>query len=171
MYFDKHYLTVTGEVVDGFTSEIKEVDPELILYLYNKWFPEKANKPAKRETSVKTDFKTLYLPEPVVNDPNDPLQCLSSNKDQVMLLCRNAPAGFGKKFDRLFTGEISEYKSKSEADMAIAGIIAFHTSDYSIIKEIIQESALWDKKWERDDYWKRTIMTAIRNRWGEDNAK
>ena len=45
-------------------------------------------------------------------------------------------------------------------------MIAFHTSDYLHNKEIIQESALWDEKWERNDYCQRTIMTAIRNRWG-----
>lgn len=76
------------------------------------------------------------------------------------------PNGYGAKFERLFNGDISKYKSKSEADMAIAGMIAFHTSDYFIIKEIVQESELWDEKWVRTDYCQRTIMTAIRNRWG-----
>jgi primase-polymerase (primpol)-like protein len=167
MYFEKHYLTVTGEVVEGFPTTINEVEPELITQSHEKWFPGK-------RTSIKADIRTFEIPdhwhdivpEEFVNDPDDPLKDLSPTKDQVINLCRNAPHGFGEKFDKIFTGNISKYESKSEADMAIAGMIAFHTSDYSIIREIIQESKFWDEKWERDDYCQRTIMKAIRNRWG-----
>ena len=90
------------------------------------------------------------------------------------MLCRNAPQGFGEKFNRLFNGDISEYTSKgqteSDADMALAGMIAFHTSDIGIIKAIIQESSLWDEKWEREDYCFGTIDKVIANsRFGKVN--
>jgi primase-polymerase (primpol)-like protein len=159
IYFEKHYLTVTGQVVEGFPETINEVDPELIIQLYDKWFP------AKEKKVKETTLSAFYIPEAFVNDPDDPLKGLSPTKDQVIMYCRNAPAGFGAKFDRLFKSDISEYKSKSEADMALVGMIAFHTSDYFIIKDIVQESELWDEKWERNDYCQRTIMTALKNRW------
>jgi primase-polymerase (primpol)-like protein len=82
------------------------------------------------KTVCKDNCLTFDIPEPFVNDPNDPLQDFSPTKDQVLELCRNAPAGFGRKFDRLFNGDISEYKSESDADLALAGMMAFHTSDY-----------------------------------------
>ncbi|MHB8100923.1 MAG: phage NrS-1 polymerase family protein [Methanosarcina sp.] len=167
IYFKKHITTVTAEVVEGFPTSINEVDPELVMQLCNKWFSYKAEKPAKKEAPVKSDITSFDIPEAFVNDPNNPLKGLSPSKDQVMEYCRNAPNGFGEKFDKLFTGNISGYGSdESDADMALAGMIAFHTYDYGIIKGIIQESALWDKKWERNDYCQRTIMKAIRNRWG-----
>lgn len=171
MYFDKHYVTVTGEVVEGFPTTINEVDTELVMQLYNKWFPEKAEKTVKREASVKFDITSFDIPESFVDDPDNPFKGLSPTKDQVMGYCRNAPNGFGEKFDRLFNGNISEYESdESDADMAIAGLIAHNTPNYSIIKEIIQESALWDAKWEREDYCRGTINKAIANsRWGNAN--
>jgi primase-polymerase (primpol)-like protein len=166
IYFGKHIVTVTGEVVEGFTSEINEVDPELIMQLYKRWFPVKMEVPAKRGSHVKSGIKTFDISEESVNNPDGLLKNLSPTKDQVIEYCSSAPGSFGEKFDRLLNGDISTYKSKSEADIALAGMIAFHTSDYGIIKEIVHESALWDEKWERNDYCQRTIRTAIRNRWG-----
>ncbi|MFZ2497861.1 hypothetical protein [Methanosarcina sp.] len=164
MYSDLHYMTVTGNHLPGTPLEINEAQ-EIIDELYDKWFPEKMEVSAKRKASV-NDFKRFEIPKSLTNDPNNPLKGLRPTKGQVIEYCMSAPNGFGDKFVRLFNGDISGYGSESDADMALAGIIAFHTSDYRIIEEIIHESKLWDKKWERDDYCQRTIMTAIRNRGG-----
>ena len=170
IYFEKHYLTVTGQVVEGFPETINEVDPELIIQLYDKWFPAKEK--TVKETAVandnclpvKADPSTFDIPEAFVNDPDDPLQGLSPNKDQLIELCRNAPGIFGERFLKLMAGDISDYNyDESDADMALSGMIAFHTSDHSIIKAIIQDSKLWDEKWEREDYCFRTIDKAIAN--------
>jgi putative DNA primase/helicase len=178
IYFGKHITTVTGKVVEGFPTAINEVDPELVIQFYNKWFSDKKEVHAKKEATDKTGTKTAgkdnFLPfdtlKPFVNKPDRVLKDLFPTKDQVMVLCRNAPNGLGEKFDRLFKGNITGYTSEkgkpdeSRADLAIASLIVFHTSDYWIIKEIIQESALWDEKWERNNYCQRTIMKAIQNR-------
>lgn len=164
MYSDLHYMTVTGNHVPGTPLEINEAQ-EIIDELYNKWFPEKMEASPRRKTAA-NDFRALDIPESLTRNPNSPLKGLQPTKDQVIELCKEAPSGFGEKFNKLFNGDVSKYGSKSEADMALAGMIAFQTSDYEIIKEIIHESALWDNKWERDDYCQRTIMIVIRNRWG-----
>lgn len=164
MYSDLHYMTVTGNHLPETPLEINEAQ-EVTNELYEKWFPEKMEVSAKRKASV-NDVKIFEIPKSFTNNPNSPLKGLQPTKDQVIELCKEAPSDFGEKFNRVFDGDISKYESKSEADMALAGMIAFHTSNYGIIKEIIHESALWDNKWERDDYCQRTIMTAIRNRWG-----
>lgn len=164
VYAGRHYMTVTGNHLPGTPLEINEAQ-EIIDELYDKWFPEKMEVSAKRKASV-NDFKIFDIPKSLTNDLNNPLKGLRPTKGQIIEYCMNAPNGFGEKFNKIFNGDISKYNSKSEADMALAGMIAFHTSDYRIIEEIIHESALWDKKWERDDYCQRTIMTAIRNRRG-----
>lgn len=163
MYFEKHYMTVTGNHVPETPLEINGTQ-EAIDELYDKWFSDKKELSPKRKTSV-NDFKVFDMPNSLINN-SSPSKCLSLTKNQVINFCKNAPSGFGEKFNKIFNGDISMYESKSHADMALAGMIAFHTYDYEMVKDIIQESALWDKKWERDDYCQRTIMTAIRNRWG-----
>ena len=164
VYSGRHYMTVTGNHVPGTPLEINEAQ-EIIDEFYEKWFPDQMEVPARRKAPG-NDFRMFEVQKSVTSNPNSPLKGLHPTKDQVIELCKEAPSGFGQKFNKIFNGDISKYESKSEADMALAGIIAFHTSDYGIIKEIIHESALWDKKWERDNYCQRTIMTAIRNRWG-----
>jgi primase-polymerase (primpol)-like protein len=72
IYFEKHIITVTGEVVEGFPTTINEVDPELVMQLRNKWSPEKAEKPVKREASVKSDITSFDIQESLVNVPNNP---------------------------------------------------------------------------------------------------
>ena len=122
MYFDKHYLTVTGEVVEGFPTTINEVDPELVMQLYNKWFPDKKEAPVKTDTKTagKDNLLPFDIPKSVANRPDCPLKDLFPTKDQVMALCRNAPNGFGEKFDRLFNGDISEYTT-GEPDESKSG--------------------------------------------------
>jgi hypothetical protein len=58
-------------------------------------------------------------------------------------------------------GDKSGYKSESEADEALACLIAFYTGDAAQILRIIQRSGLWDEKWQREDYQERTIGRAL----------
>ena len=178
MYFEKHYLTVTGEVVEGFTDVINKVDPELITQLYDKWFPAKT-KPDKAEAPVKSDTSNvIYMPETPINDPNDPLQnlpivavCVPRTNEGLVEVCKSAPCGFGKSFVKLMAGDTSDYEfDESDGDIALAGMIAHHTPNYDQIKSIIKMSKLWDEKWEREDYCRNTITKAIANsRWGNAN--
>jgi len=162
IYCDKRYMTMTFDVPSEFPKQINNSEAEG-LQLFTKYWPD-VDEPRKTDQRTKSSVSAFNIPESFVNNSNSLLKGLHPAKDQIIDLCRHAPGSFGERFNRLFTGNIPKYKSKSEADMAIAGMIAFHTSDYSIIKGIIQESALWDQKWERNDYCQRTIMTAIRNR-------
>jgi hypothetical protein len=94
IYFEKHYLTVTGEVVEGFSATINDVDPELLTQLYEKWFPDKKEATVKALVPVraKHDRSAFDIPAIPIDDPDDLFQDLSPNKDQVMALCRNAPS-------------------------------------------------------------------------------
>lgn len=55
----------------------------------------------------------------------------------------------GEKFKQLMGGDWSEYKSQSEADLALCSILAFHTGgDREQIDRIFRESRLWRDKWD-----------------------
>ncbi len=68
-----------------------------------------------------------------------------------------------RKFLKLFSdGDISDYGSPSEADLALCTIIAFRAKgDAEVIDEIFRRSALYRDKWEREDYRKNTITKAV----------
>jgi len=52
----------------------------------------------------------------------------------------------GSKFSALWRGDISMYKSASEADSALAAILAFYTNDTDQIKRIMCRSGLYGRK-------------------------
>ncbi len=69
----------------------------------------------------------------------------------------------GKKFGRLFDGDISGYASQSEADLALCSMVAFYAgSDPERIDRVFRRSGLCREKWtERQDYRKATVAKAI----------
>ena len=69
----------------------------------------------------------------------------------------------GEKFRKLYAdGDISDYGSPSEADLAECAMIAFRTGpDPEMIDQVHRTSALMREKWERDDYREATIQKAI----------
>ena len=70
---------------------------------------------------------------------------------QVLELTRRAKNA--AKFERLWTGDTSEYLSHSEADLALLGKLAFYTQDASQLDRLFRQSGLyrakiWDEKLE-----------------------
>jgi hypothetical protein len=72
---------------------------------------------------------------------------------------RNAP-----KFDALWSGDIGNYPSHSEADQALVSLLAFYTQDEEQLDRLFQRSRLCQQKWlDRPDYRRRTITLALSN--------
>ena len=69
----------------------------------------------------------------------------------------------GAKFKKLFEeGDISDYGSQSEADLALCHMIAFRAgNDPETIDRIFRLSRLNREKWDREDYRENTIRLAI----------
>ena len=67
------------------------------------------------------------------------------------------------KFRKLWTGDISSYQSRSEADLALCGKLAYYTKGNSDqIEKLFSQSGLARDKWiNRQDYRKHTIEKAI----------
>ena len=92
----------------------------------------------------------------------------SDDIDTMLDVARKA--GNGAKFIRLYDeGNCEGYNSRSEADLALCGMLAFYLQgDYQKIDVAFRKSALYRaEKWERTDYSRETINTAIAGRKGE----
>lgn len=140
IYKHAHYLTVTGQRLKEYPATI-EARPNEILEIYSEYFgdsnPEQTDDPRPNKTC------------------NQPL-----SDEQIVSLATSA--NNSEKFLGLFSGSTQGYASQSEADEALACILAFYTRDKAKIIRIIRQSKLWDEKWERVDYQDKTIDTALK---------
>lgn len=69
----------------------------------------------------------------------------------------------GKKFKSFWDGEIPAGKTQSEADQALATILAFWCGgDTEQMDRLFRQSGLMRDKWERDDYRIATLEKAVR---------
>ena len=136
IYDSGRYFTMTGNVLDGYTTI--ENRQEQLDALYDALFAkeEKKDVPPK-QTTVSLDDQEL-------------IEKAKNAKD-------------GAKFTSLWDGDISGYDSHSEADLALCSLLAFWTGgDYGRIDRLFRQSGLYrDDKWEREDYRERTIKKAI----------
>ena len=90
---------------------------------------------------------------------------LPTNIDDTTLLDKARHANDGAKFAALYdrgdwSGQL--YPSQSEADLWLAGKLAFWTGrDSPRIDSLFRQSALMREKWNREDYRQRTLTAAI----------
>ncbi len=68
----------------------------------------------------------------------------------------------GRAFNKLWSGDFSDYNSQSEADLALCNILSFYTgADESHIDSLFRQSGLYREKWDREDYRNNTIREAV----------
>jgi len=78
---------------------------------------------------------------------------------------RASRAANGDRFQKLWAGDPSDYPSPSEADLAMASMLAFWTGPRpDTIETIMRKSGLLREKWDREDYLQRTIGKAMEGR-------
>lgn len=140
LYQAGRYFTVTGNHVEGLADTIEDRTAELAT-LVERYFTE-APKPTGTTRTAEAGS-----PPPLTDA-------------EVIDLARKAKNG--DKFTRLYGGDWSGYPSESEADGALACLIAFYTRDTAQIERIMRGSKLARDKWDRPDYLpKDTIPTAL----------
>ncbi len=133
------YFCITGNVMDLVSKEI-EPRQEEINDLVRRMWPE--------DLSIR---EPGYEPEPRLDDLSD-----------LDLIEKIRSSANGPKFDRLWSGDISEYPSQSEADMALCSILSFWTGkDAPRMDRIFQQSGLMRDKWTKHGYNLRTINKSI----------
>jgi primase-polymerase (primpol)-like protein len=141
IYQTAHYLTITGHRLEQFPRTVEERVDEVDCF-YRRHFHEtngKGKKPGDQRSSERTNL----------------------TDDDIITLATKAANG--DKFMRLMDGDISGYKSESEADEALCCIIAFYTRDEAQIEQIWGQSGLARRdKFQREDYRQRTIENALK---------
>jgi len=140
IYSSGRYFTVTGQVWNGAPSTITEYPVDFIRELCNPFVntPEFENKP------------TSFQPSLGLSD-EDILGIISHSQNY-------------QKFNLLWRGSISEYNNdRSSADMALASILAFYSTDVNQIERIMRQSGLMREKWDQHKKYlcEYTIQKAI----------
>lgn len=124
VYSSLRYMTMTGDVVAD--KPIAERQ-DLVTVLWGEMGKDSAGNP-------------VAIDAPQTEDDN-------------MILVRAMNAANGIKFQKLLTGDWSDYPSQSEADFALVDMIAFYTQNREQIIRIFRASGLGQRdKAQRQDY-------------------
>jgi hypothetical protein len=152
-YPDRHYFTITGCRVDG-TRPDPEDRSQALAALHARYFrrpdgtrggdtpsastPVREPRDRQRADAERArDAGIVAVPPPLT-------------RDDEQLLRMAAAARNGEKFRRLFRGDISGYRSQSEADMGLVQRLVFWTrGDAAAIDRIFRQSLLYRRKWDR----------------------
>ena len=132
------YLTVTGWHLDGTPLAIEPRQIELGR-LYGQVFAQAEKKPP---APLRPIFSTAAT-------------------DEILAVAMSAQNG--EKFAKLWKGDWEgDYPSQSEADLALASLLAFYTGpDEKVLDELFRQSGLYRDKWERGDYRERVLAKAL----------
>jgi len=142
MYSRGRFFVMTGNVPPRAPTAVR-VDKEALDFVYSAIFGKKQG-PETPESKA--------TPEPDAGSEE-------TDSEIVARICRSQQA---EKFMKLFQGDTSDYPSASEADGALAAILGFYTNkNFAKTLKIISQSKLWDEKWAREDYQRRTIEGAF----------
>lgn len=138
------FFTVTGRHLSGTPKTIEERQEALERVLERMFGAESMN--GNREPTAASEGDSGSLPD-------------------AELVERAGRAKNGEKFRRLWAGDTSDYRSPSEADLALCGMLAFWTGgDAARIDTLFRQSGLYRDKWEREDYRDRTITEVLKGR-------
>jgi hypothetical protein len=148
IYSKERYFTFTGNKWKNSTDDIKEYPVSVIrLALDSILNPHGIEKilPTKETHVISQQITKSLSDEEIIN-----IASKSYNSD---------------KFKSLMGGSISgNNNDRSAADMALANILAFYTTDPNQIERIMRKSGLVRDKWNRVDYIRNyTIDKAIRD--------
>lgn len=150
MYVEGRYFTLTGRPPDGIARPIAYRTVELGA-LHARVF------------AVKND----PLVETALDSSRSPSFSASVSPDDDALLDKARSAKNGQKFRSLFDdGDVSQYPSPSEADLALCNLLAFWTNgDGDRVDRLFRRSALLRSKWDEvhgdATYGHRTIEVAL----------
>ena len=137
MYETKRFLCMTGDIIDG-RSEIKELDSEI-------------KRISKEIVGIAPPKVMLPRTAPTMGDKE--------------IIEKIRKSGQRAKFERLYSGDVSGYPSASNADFAMARILAFWTQDARQIESIMRSSGLVREKWDHglgdSTYLEVTIENAL----------
>jgi hypothetical protein len=152
LYSEGRFFTLTGHHLPGTPLTIQARQDE-VDRLHARMFPP-PSAPAR-------NGKPRALPPDVAGTGGGRAD---DDVSDAELLDRARSSKNGEKFSRLWDGDWQAlgYPSQSEADEALAGLLAFWCGpDPQRIDRLFRRSALYRDKWDRDDYRRRTIERVL----------
>lgn len=143
IYTSARFYTVTGQHIGGTPLTVEERGAELQALRDQVEGERAAAKPAKRKQG------NPERREPPPDQPPCGVTELGITDDEVLAACR----GF-KGFDALFQGDTKGCAGQSEADMKLAGLLAFACGpgEHERVERLMRRSGLARDKWDRSDY-------------------
>ncbi len=142
VYSKERYFTITGIKWNGCPLEIKEYSVETI----------------RKVCDPILGTKEIMNPTPIV-----PMSTQLPDEDILKIASR---ASNSQKFNNLWNGSTSEYNNDdSAADMALASMLAFYSTDANQIERLMRQSGLKRAKWDNHKSYLKTltIQKAIRD--------
>ena len=125
-YQARHYLTITGHVIDGFPLTIEPRQKEVDAFFQDVFVA--TEKPLEPEKKVRTDSST--------GNWKERLERAFKSKN-------------GAEIQRLYSGDHSAHPSQSEADLSLCSHLAFwFDGDAAAIDAAFRESGLFRDKWD-----------------------
>jgi len=145
IYDQGRFFCTTGNILQGYPLTIEERQEQVNQICEEIFGKSEQKEPTKRQLSTIT-----LSDQEIIEKLNN-----AKNSD---------------KFKKLFyNGDCSDYPKpdgtpdQSSGDLALVDLIAFYTQDFSQIVSLMKQSALYDDKWDREDYQHRTINKALSN--------
>jgi len=155
IYSKARFLTVTGRQVPGTPDSIEDRADEVAALRDELEQVRRAGRPAVARTSLDfTRLREMFPGVTVLGVPDGEILMRASE------VC-------GERFDKLWSGDDSGYQSRSQADLALAGDLAFicGPGEEERVEELMWQSELVRPKWDREDYLRqRTIPRAYDGR-------
>jgi putative DNA primase/helicase len=127
IYSHARYFTVTGNVLSTELSTIEERQEQIEAF-YDRIFAK-----GRSCTALKNDHVPRIL----------------SDQEIIDIL---AKGDVREKFNKLWSGDFSDYQSQSEGDLALAGFLARYTRDSAQIDRLFRASGLIREKWDERHY-------------------
>lgn len=119
---------------------------------------------------VETAEALSWLLDAYMRRPTPPIPAVADSCESYLsddkVIAKATSAKNGEKFSRLWNGDITGYKSKSEADAAFVSMLAFWCSgDKAQVDRLFRQSGLMRTKWDTlrgaDTYGNITIAKAL----------
>lgn len=142
MYDSERFFALTGEHLPGSPTEIADAD---LAPLYRWIFG-----PPDGETSFAVNTTPKFSTR-------------GSRRTDAEIVEKALSAKNGRRFGRLWGGDVSGYPTRSEADLALCAMLVYWTdADPARVEALFSRSGLCREKWrERPDYRRRTIERAV----------
>lgn len=126
IYSDKRFFTFTGQRISS-TETIKEID---LISFYQTYVQSRGSDTVTVSTQVLATTQLHRGEQSLTNMTDIVNKCLLNDK-----------------FHALYNGQVHNYSSHSECELALCSIIAKYTQDVHMIDSIMQSSKLFRHKW------------------------